>query len=212
MKSITKLILFLLTCILFNCKNNNTITVDYKYDDKPKAISCEGLNSKLYMEALYSFEEDILNFYGKNNRNTNAQPTLTTAYATFIRTAVYSKVPYESVISEHTLNIFKALKDDNTLWDAENTKSHLNYSSPLIECISKNIKDNNLKTTFNALISTNSMSPKLFGSPLSSKYRNALSDKHLATYIAFDLFYSRLFDMDMQKINFDNSVQATDGN
>ncbi|APY10499.1 hypothetical protein BWZ22_04260 [Seonamhaeicola sp. S2-3] len=211
MKTTVKIIAFTLTLILFNCKKQNS-NFNYKYSDKPTTVACEISNENLYKEALYAFEDDILNFYGKNKRATNSTPTLTYAYNQFIRTVVYSHVPYESVVSKHTLDVFKALKDDNTLWDAENTKSHLNYNSPLIKCISKNIKDNNLKETFNSLLSVNDLDPKLFGAPLTTKYRNALNDKYLATYIAFDFYYSKLFDIDYSKINFDKPDNKVDFN
>ncbi|WP_406684740.1 hypothetical protein N1F78_03150 [Seonamhaeicola sp. MEBiC1930] len=201
MKSIVKITLISLTLIVFNCKNNNT-NLEYKFADKPASIACNTPNEKLYLEALYSFEEDIFNFYVKNNRSSNRASSLTYAYNQFTRNAVYGKVRYEGIVSKHTLAVFEALKNDNTLWDENNTKSHLSYSSPLIKCIGENIADKNLKTTFNALLSINDLSPKLFGAPLVSNYRSAISDKYLATYIAFDLYYSRLFDIDLSNITF----------
>ncbi|WP_299555164.1 hypothetical protein [Seonamhaeicola sp.] len=211
MKFIVKTIAFTLTLILFNCKSE-TSNLAYKFSNMPETIACGGSNTKLYQEALYAFEKDILDFYGKNNRNANALPNLTFAYNQFIRNAVYGRVPYESVVSEHTIEVFKALKNDNTLWDPSNTKSHLSYDSPLIKCISENIKDQNLKTTFNSLLTINDLSPKLFGAPLTSKYGNALNDKYLASYIAFDLYYSRLFDMDFSKTNFGQPDTTVDFN
>ncbi|MFI1772480.1 hypothetical protein ACH5TX_12275 [Flavobacteriaceae bacterium MEBiC06459] len=207
MKSNLKLIALFLGITLLSCKNENTLT-DFKYSDKPVALTCTDINAKLYNEALYAFEDDILTFYSKGKPNA----TLTQAYNQFIRNASYGRVKYEDIISKHTSKIFEALKLDNDLWDAENTKSHLNYNSKLIKCVSENIKDENLKTTFNALLSTNSMSPKLFAAPLSTKYRNVLSDKFLATYTAFDLFYANLFNIDFSKINFDKPEENVDFN
>lgn len=207
MNSNLKLIALFLGITLLSCKNENTLT-EFKYSEKPIALTCSDINSKLYNEALYSFEDDILTFYSKDKPNFS----LIQAYSQFIRNATYGNVKYEEIISEHTSNIFKALKQDNDLWDANNTKSHLNYNSKLIKCIAGNIKDENLKTTFNALISTNSMSPKLFGAPLNTKYRNVLSDKFLASYVAFDLFYANLFNIDFSKVNFDKPVEKVDFN
>lgn len=202
MKSIFKILALSITLVLLNCNNENSKLV-YKYSNMPEGITCETPNKKLYLEALYAFEQDILNFYGKNNRRSDAQPNLTYAYGQFVRKAVNGQVPYESVVSKHAYDVFKALKKDNTLWDDTNTKSNLNYASPAIICISENLKDANLKTTFNALLSVNDLSPKLFGPPLLSKYRNALGDKHLASYIAFELYYSKLFGVDETQIDFD---------
>lgn len=194
----TTLFSFLLAFILFSCKKENTFS-DFKYKDKPAILTCDNLNSKLYQEALYTFEDDLLNFYKRNNANS----TLAQSYSQFIRNSIYGRIKYEDIISEHTYKVFEALKDENDLWDANNQKSHLNYKSAIITCMANNIKDVALKTTFNSLISTNFMDPKLFGSPLMAKYTNTLSDKFLATYVALDLFYAKLFDIDFSNVNFE---------
>lgn len=198
MNSKITLFTILLVVTFFGCKNENTFT-DFKYTDKPDVLVCDGANYKLYQEALYSFEDDILKFYGKGNPNA----TLLQAYSQFIRNSIYNRLKFEDIISKHTQKIFEALKNEADLWDANNTKSHLNYRSKIVECISKNIQDQALKTTFNSLVSTNFMDPKLFGSPLMTKYKNTLNDKYLATYVALDLYYAKLFDVNLADINFD---------
>ncbi len=207
MKPILKTIAITLTLILFNCKNE-TIQLEYKYSDKPAVITCDNLDSKLYHEALYSFEDDIFNYYKKSN----FKSTLVNAYSQFIRNAQFGRLKYEDIISEHSIKVFQALKQDNKLWDPENTKSHLNYNSPLIKCIVKNIKDASLKTTFNALLSINDLNPKLIAPPLNTKARNALNDKYLASYIAFDFYYSNFFDIDLTKINLNKPESKVDFN
>lgn len=207
MNSKFTLITFLFVLTLYNCNKQNAFS-DYKYSDKPEAIICEGIHSKLYNEALYSFEDDMLAFYQQKKQNT----TLVQAYSQFLRESIYDRLKLENVISKHSIDIFEALKNENDLWDATNTKSHINYNGKTISCIANNIKDQNLKTTFEALISTNSMSPKLFGTPLMTKYRNALSDKHLALYIALDLYYSKLFDVDLSQVNLNKPEQKVDFN
>jgi hypothetical protein len=198
MKIKITLFVLLFTYTFFSCKKENSFT-DYKYTDKPDVLVCDNANSKLFQEALYSFEDDITNFYSKTNPNSS----LIQAYAQFTRNAVYGRIKYGDIISVHTVKVFEALKNESDLWVAENATSRLNYNSNILNCISKNMQDKALKTTFNALISTNYMSPKLFGSPLMTKYNSALNDKYLATYIALDLFYAKLFDIDLSAINFD---------
>ena len=200
-----KLLAITLIISLVSCKKENTFT-DYKYADKPTVITCEGINSKLYQEALYTFEDDILNYYKKAKPNTS----LVQAYSQLMRTSIYGKTKLEEIISAHTVAVFEALKNEDNLWDANNSKSPLNYNSIIIGCISKNIQDKPLNTTFNALVSTNSMSPKLFGAPLMSKYTRSSNDKYLATYIALDLFYAKLFDVDLSKITFDKKEPLAD--
>ncbi|NMH88612.1 hypothetical protein [Flavivirga algicola] len=207
MKSILKIIVIALTLILFNCKNE-AVQITYKYGNKPTVITCNDLDDNLYQEAMYSFEDDIFNYYKKKN----FKSTLVNAYAQFIRNANFGRLAYEDIISEHSIKVFEALKQDNKLWDPENTKSHLNYDSPLIKCVINNIKDNSLKTTFNSLLSINDLSPKLIGPPLNSRYRDALKDKYLASYIAFDFYYSKFFDIDLSKINLDRPEPKVDFN
>ncbi|GAA4886961.1 hypothetical protein GCM10023311_08240 [Flaviramulus aquimarinus] len=200
-----KLLIITLAFSIVSCKKENTFT-DYKYADGPAVITCEGLNSKLYQEALYAFENDILTYHKKINTST----TLVQAYSRVMRASIYGQLKLEEIISAHTVKVFKALKNENDLWVEGNPKSRLNYNSIIVNCISKNIMDKALNTTFNALISTNSMSPKLFGSPLMSKFTRTSNDKYLATYIALDLFYAKLFDVDLSKINFDKKEPLED--
>ena len=187
------LITLFFLCFTIGCKKENTFTT-YEFADKPVALACENLNSKLYNEALYSFENDILNFYGKDKKS------LLLAYSQFIRLSVYNRVNYKNMVSEHTLKVFEALKNDTELWNLENASSHLNYNSALMDCIAVNITNPDLRTTLNALLSTNSMNPKLFGAPLSTNYSSTLSDKYLASYVAFDLFYAKLFDVNFSQV------------
>jgi hypothetical protein len=207
MNTKVSIITFLFTLILFNCKNDTALS-EYKYSDKPIVLNCNNLNSKLYNEALYSFENDILNYYG----GISTKKSLLRAYSQFIRYAVYDRVNYSELMSEHSLKVFEALKNDKTLWDVNNSKSHLNYSSPLFKCIAENITDQDLQKTLNALLTTNSMSPKLFGAPLLTRYKGAETDKALASYIAFDLYYSKFFDIDLSKVNFDKPQTPVDFN
>ena len=76
----------------------------------------------------------------------------------------------------------------------------MNYKSPLFNCIANNIQNKDLKTTLHALVSTNSMSPKLFGASLTSNYSAAMRDKYMAAYVAFDLYYAKLFNLDLSNV------------
>lgn len=202
-----KLFVITLAISLISCKKENTLS-EYKYADKGLVLSCENVNSKLYSEALFAFENDILNFYGKNNPNAS----LIQAYGQFIRNAIYGRIKYEDIVSPHTIKVFEVLKNENDLWDASNPKSYLNYNSALINCISINMQNTELKTTFNSLLKVNSMSPKPFGAPLMSNYRNVIKDKYLAAYIAFDLFYANLFNKDLSKVNAEKPAEKVDFN
>ena len=190
------LIIVLTVFILTGCKQKTSFN-DYLYAEKGMVLNCENLDTKLYNEALFSFENDIQNFYNKNNPNQNPLQ----AYAKFIRGAFSNRVQFNEIVSPHTVKVFEALKHDSNLWNTNNPRSRLNYNSLFFSCIANNIQNNNLKTTLNALVSTNSMSPKLFGAPLTSNYSSAIKDKYLVAYIAFDLFYAKLFNVDLSQVN-----------
>lgn len=207
MNSKITLITFSLFFIAFSCKKEIQLS-NYKYADKVIGFTCENVNSKLLNEALYSFEDDILNYYRKGTQNYRLEQ----AYSQFIRNSVFGRLKIEDLVSKHTVEIFDVLKKQENLWDVSDTKAQLNYNSPLVACISDGIKDNALKTTFKALISTNSMSPKLFGAPLVNKYRNTLNDKNLALYAALDLYYAKMFNVDFTKVNLDKPEQKVDFN
>lgn len=207
MNSKITLITFLLVITLFSCKKESPFT-DFKYADKPVAFTCEGVNSKLLNEALYSFEDDIAKHYNKGIPN----PRLDKAYSQILRNAAFGRLKLEDIVSKHTVSVFEALKKEDNLWDSTNPKSHLNYNSATLKCISNSIKDTNTKTTLNALLSTNSMAPKLFGPAIVNKYRNALNDRSLAMYIALDLYYAKMFDVDFSKVNLDKPEQDVDFN
>lgn len=190
--------LFAITLIisLASCKNEKAnVFTDYKFSDKPEALACEGMDTKLLKEALYTFEDDIIKHYNSKNSN------LSQSYSRFINEALSNRLKIEDLISAHTVKVFEALKNNNALWDLNNANNKLNYNSEALKCIANNINDNRLKSIFNSLLSTNSMSPKLFGAALQSNARILLNDRYVATYVALDFYYSKLFDVDFTKVN-----------
>jgi len=192
MKTISKSTLLIIVFIWFGCKNKSEpMLSDHKFSDKGIVINCDAIDLKLINEALFTFEEDINSYYSKSN------PNLVLAYSRFIRDAQNGRIKYEEILTPHTVEVFNILKAQKDLWDINNAVSRLNYKSSFFNCIANNIQDKNLNITLKALLETNSMSPKLFGAPLNNRYSLALNDKYLAAYIAFDLFYAKLFDVNL---------------
>jgi len=195
MKSHFILFIIALSLTFFNCKNETAeINFDYEYADKEDLITCENLDTKLYKEALYTFENDITKFYDKKTDNTYK------AYNSFFKNSIRGNVPYEKIVSPHTMKVFEALKAENDLWVKKNNTTSLNYNAAIFKCVSNNFLDKNLRTTFNALVSTNSMTPDLFGAPILPQISAMSRDKNLTTYMALDHYYSRLFDINPSKI------------
>lgn len=193
MKLLSKISILAILFITFSCEK----PLEYKFSDKPDILTdCDIPNKKLIKEALYSFEDDLMNNFDRNQDF----PNLMRAYSRFIYFGIEGSVDYNSIISQHTLDVFKALQNETELWNTNSKNSNFNYKSDLGKCIAEHIKDQDLKTTYNALLSVNSLNPKLFGAPFYRKYQSVITDKYLATYVAFDLFYAYLIDKDLTTI------------
>jgi len=169
---------------------------EFRYADKEDTIKCNigSVNSELLKEALYSFEEDLKQYLSKNTGNP-AQ-----GYNMLIAISSSGKGPEPANTSAHVRAVLEALKKEKDLWVNDNGIYHLNYDSDTVKCLGENIQDEALRTTFNALISTNSMDSKIFSSPLRTKIRDIQKDKFLATFMALDMFYAKLYNVDFSTI------------
>ncbi|SDS32199.1 hypothetical protein SAMN04515667_1911 [Formosa sp. Hel1_31_208] len=198
-------LLILVTCLcLFNCKEGTApITVDYKYQNSKDILNCEGVDTALIQEAFYSFENDLTNFY------TPEKPIYSRAYSLFVSQAIANKVDYSKMVSEHSKNLLEVLKQNTELWTTNPDGSKVNFSHPVFKCIGANIQDKPLKDTFNALVQTNSMSLRMFGDELKRKTFGMKDDKYLATYVALELFYGKIYDVDLSQSNPELPVQNT---
>ncbi|MFT4612822.1 MAG: hypothetical protein ACJA1H_002777 [Glaciecola sp.] len=191
-----KLALLTLCFCFLNCKEESktasqNVDFDYKYPSIEKLIDCEGIDTRLLQEAVQSFEEDLANFY------TPERPILSRAYSLFISQALFNKADYSTIVSDHSKKVLEALKQDENLWTTNPDGSKLNFNHPVFKCIGENIKDQPLKKTFNALITTNSMSLRMFGDQLKRKTFGMKDDKYLATYVALELYFGKIHDKDL---------------
>ncbi|MFD2824290.1 hypothetical protein ACFS5M_11465 [Lacinutrix iliipiscaria] len=194
MKTISiKLLLVLLIFNLTSCKNENSSSSlsEYKYSDQPQTINCPDADNKLLNEALYAFEDDIINFYDVQQKNAIR------AYSSFLRDVGTNRMSYDKFVSEHSVNLATILKQTNVF-----NNDGLNYNHDIIKCIAKNMNEDDLKITFNALLSTNSMSKSLYKPALNGGASKIAKDKHLSLYIALEYFYAELIKSDFSKIDF----------
>lgn len=208
MKNYIKIFTVALVLITFtNCKNNDVKLSEYKYADKTFNVACTQIDTTLIKEAVLSFEDDISTEFARNG-----QPNLSQAYSRIVNLGIYGRAKYRDMVSDHTKEIFDALKADTDLWTTNGDKTTLNYSHPFVKCLAENINDKDIKTTFNALLSTNSMRPDIFAESFRRKSSLALRDKYLATYIALDMYYAKLFNVDFSQPKSTKPVQATKPN
>lgn len=202
-----KLVILVLCLCVCNCKqdSNTKISItnfDYKFFNAEKLLDCEGFDTRLLQEAVQSFETDIAKFYTPN------EPVLYRAYTQFINKTISNTIDYSALVSEHSAKVLEALKQDETLWTVNPNGRKINYNHPLFTCIGEHIKDAHLQTTFNALIDTNSMSLRMFGSSLRNQAFGMKDDKYLATYVALELFYGKIYDKDISASAV-NTIQPT---
>ncbi len=191
MRNSLQLITFTLSIFLMGCQESKpTADLDYKYTNQKPVLNCDGIDTKLLEEAFHSFENDLTSYY------TPQKPIYSRAYSIFVSQALAGKVNYSLMVSDHSKKVLEALKQDESLWTNNPDGSKVNFSHPVFECIGKNIQDKPLKQTFNALISTNSMSLRMFGQELRQKTFGMKDDKYLATYVAMELFYGKIYDKD----------------
>ena len=189
---ILKTVFLFFIALNFSCKQNNSeaTLAEYKYADQPETISCDPATDKLMKEALYSFENDMLNQYDPNGKNKLR------AYRSFVNNAVANRVDIANMMSKQTKAIFDVLKTKTELWDG----TALNYNSDLVKCISNNLMDKQLKQTFNSLINTNFMSKQLFGPALRSN-TSYTRDPYLQTFLALDYYYAKMFELDFTQVD-----------
>lgn len=199
-----RLSLLVLCLSLLNCKQDASkqdVQLDYKHSNRGVTLECNDMDTKLLQEAMFAFEDDIINFYTPN------QPVYSRAYSLFVSQALTNTADYPKMVSEHSKNVFEALKQQSDLWTTNPDGSRLNFSHPIFKCIGSQIQDEPLQKTYNALISTNSMSLRMFGDQLRRKTFGMKDDKYLATYVALELYYGKLFDVDFNKDPLDATTE-----
>ncbi len=200
MKSTIKILTIIFILTSYSCKRNTANLANYKYADKEQKINCSSQNNKLLNEAIYSFEDDIIKQYDPQNNDLNR------AYSIYLRQALNARtIPYANFTAKHSVEIANALKNDG-IYHADGS---LNYQSELVECIASNIRDKRIRTTLNALLSTNSMRKNLFQETLKSNMQQIYVDKYLSLYVALEYYYPGVLKEDFSKVDFENRKKPT---
>ncbi len=195
-----KIILILAVSIsILSCKKNNSSALStYKYADKPQTLACSTIDSKLFTEAYYAFENAILIHGANTNRRPGSVINTDFAFRNFTARA-QNNLRIQDYITEETAAVFKVLKTQD-IWDG----NHLNYNSDIVKCIANSISNTEIKQTFKTLQSVNSLDPKLMAAAIygNTKARDKFKDKALMTYVALDIFYAKMQNVDMSTVKF----------
>ncbi len=170
--------------------------LEYKYQDRAQPIDCPGLDKALLHEALYSFKEDLGNFYKDPDVIAGTDRFYMQGLATYVYDGMSGYANFQQIASPHTLKVFEQLKLESQIWDANNSVSRLNYNSELISCLFDNIIDEELRALFLRLNEVDALDPSQVASQLTRKIYKAYTDQHLTMYIALDGFYQHLYKLD----------------
>ncbi|WGD35055.1 hypothetical protein [Olleya sp. YS] len=189
---IFKIVLVVILTITFSCNKNEAKLPDFKYADQPKAVDCKTGYDDVLNEALYAFENDIVNKYDPKTKNKLR------AYRAYISNVISNRTNLEQTVTAHSKALYDVLKTKPELWD----NNHLNYNNEAVKCIMDNIKDTSLKQTLNALVENTDSNriSELFSAPLTSNTSYS-RDTYLATFIALDLYYSKFNSVDFSTVD-----------
>jgi hypothetical protein len=181
------ILITIITLLLSDCKQKE---LDYLYSDKESLVNCSSGNIDLINEAVYTFEDYITNHY------TFLGSTTPEGYHNYLELLFDNRPPAKEYFSEHLIKVVELLKAEENLWVFNGNKTRLNYKNELINCIIENIEDNNTKAILDALISSNTLSVNVLAPTLfEKKALMAKEDRALATYVALDMFYTKLIYM-----------------
>jgi len=189
-------ILIVFSVILIGC----TPSINYKYQNKAKVVDCNGVDSDLLHEALYSFEDDIEAHSSLRKFARGTSISIKYGYSNYVYLGARGEADFERIVSRHSKDIFNVLKTETDLFIEKDAKLQLDYNHPFVKCLVENIQNSNIKSTMENLIMTSSMSSEIMASPIRINSRDAIPDKNFAMYLALDTFY--------KFIGQDNTVQS----
>jgi len=183
------ILLAIITLQFSSCKQQK---LDYKYSDKEELVECSSGDMELIKEAVYEFENYISEHYTFLGNSTAE------GYYNYLELLVDNRPPAVEFFSDHLKEIVTVLKNEKNLYTINGSKTRLNYDHELVNCILENIKDEQVKTTLNAMIPSKTISAVVLAPTLfSKKLTMAKDDRALATYVALDMFYTKLIHMSL---------------
>ncbi|MEZ4779052.1 MAG: hypothetical protein R2786_06675 [Flavobacteriaceae bacterium] len=194
MKVFKFLVVTLLAAACFSCEK----PLEYKYQDKPQLVECPGADKALMHEALYSFQEDIGAYYNKNREYKKGTPNYyIEGYMNFVYFGFSGEAKFDEIVSPHSLQLLKKLKQIDGLWNIGNTKSNLNYHSDYVNCLFENISDQDIKARLLSLRKVNYLAPDKIAEPMRVDVQKIVGDSYLAMYMMLDAYYQYLINYDL---------------
>ena len=106
---IFKIALVLIITLNVSCKKAEVKLAEFKYADLPKAVNCNSGYDDLLSEALYAFEQDIVNKYDPKTKNKLR------AYRAYISNYISNRTALEQTVTPHTKAVYDVLKSKQEL-------------------------------------------------------------------------------------------------
>ena len=183
-----KLISILFCLLIWSC--NMGSKPEFKQANRPDLFDCPEADMELIKEAVYTFEDYLGEGYGFLSKGSKE------GYANYIKLLVDDRAPAKEFFDDHLVAMRDYLLEQDEFWTEKNGLLHLNYDHPLVGCALDEILDDQLRENIKSLVASNTVSPKLMA-PLLFRKRNDLPfDRGLGTYICFEFFFPKLFEME----------------
>ncbi len=190
------ILLFSLVWMFVSCNQGSTL--EYKYQEQPQTVECMGADKALMHEALYSFQDDIDDYF--KNKGTG-EKNLAKAYATYIYRGTMGSLDFGMVSSKHTRDILTNLLAKNgDLFVKQNGKTVLNFNNEYVICLVDNIKNEDIKRIIKNLQLVNDMRVELLVEPYRRNVKDVHIDQNFAMLIALQTYYAHLADVDFSKM------------
>lgn len=184
------LYLFILMFLLQSCEHG----FEYKYANEPVLLSCDNANERLISEAVYTFEDYLM------NSHVFREPLIVEqGYANYWGIATSDRLPRIDTFDPHVIKVFEALKKEEDLWKEVNGEIRLNYSNSFMRCIEEGMTNREIRSTMKSLLDTNTFRTDIFTPAIRRRTDIVAQDKALSTLVALDMFYAKLFSIDLSR-------------
>lgn len=187
MKKINTIALLLLL-ISSSCKPEPKL--DYKFINQENYFKCSEVDIDFFNEATYAFEDFIIKNYDFSQNG-----DIKLAYRNFLINARHDLIPMAERLDDYLISVIKTIKNEKNLWVASEHPK-LSHTAAITTCISNSIQDDKFKNIFAALASSSTLKSSTVAPLIQADLDLAINDKSVATYIALDMFYAKLINLD----------------
>ncbi|WGK64395.1 hypothetical protein [Croceiramulus getboli] len=205
MIKIKSLLIICLFILGISCSQDKKSDITYQFQDMPYPVECsaysggqDAIDPDLLKEAVWSFQNDITNYYGRDYGGF-IRKDLATGFREFVWGGLDGVARYQEIASPHSWMLLEELKKVEGLWNPDGIRSNLNYDHPLMQCLQDNFKHEEIKEVYDKLDQANSLGPKVLRPIMTKHTLRFVEDPYLATYLAFDGFYNYLYDLERPK-------------